>query len=335
MRSRPTSSTRSARSLARPSRRRLALAAVLLAACGPTATAPAVSSFSAAPPAAAVRSGTVPPTPSPLATSSGTVTVTAAERDAWAQIRARRPLGSPVAMPTWLPASLDRDHVVVDLRVDAADPRYIVRYSGAGRSIELGMGGAGPGQTSGQSALGTRVRRSSAVLSFPSSLFFDPSGPALRVVQWQEAGWVLWVSSSTFPGGDLLRVAWELDPATAPVPLYHRVRDGACASTTKPEDTIDRLMALIGSADEDAVLDCFALDVGFANWATLPTTTDRAQRNVGEVGGRVYIQGTWTFTSEPVFWTQGSKASQFFQLGLEGGRWRVFEVGTAAYGSPP
>lgn len=278
----------------------------------------------------------MPPTPSPLATSSGTVTVTAAERDAWAQVRARLPQGSPVAMPTWLPASLDRDHVAIgDLRGDAADPRYIVTYSGAGRSIELGMGGAGPGQTSGQSGLGTRVRRSSAVLSFPSSLSFDPSGPALRVIRWQEAGRVLWVSSSTFPGGDLLRVAWELDLASAPAALYHRVRDGACASTTKPEDTIDRLMALIGSADEDAVLDCFALDVGFANWAALPTTTDRAQRTGGFVGGRVYIQGTWTFTSEPVFWTQGSRASQFFQLGIDGGRWRVFEVGTAAYGSPP
>ena len=283
-----------------------------------------------------VSSGTVPPTRSPLTTSSGTVTVTAAERDAWAQIRARLPLGSPVAMPTWLPASLDRDHVAIgDLRGDAADSRYVVTYNGAGRTIELGMGGAGPGQTSGQSALGTRVRRSSAVLSFPSSLFFDPSGPALRVIQWQEAGRVLWISSSTFPGGDLLRVAWELDLATAPAALYHRVRDGACASTTKPEDTIDRLMALIGSEDVDAVLDCFALDVGFANWAALPTTTDRTRRNVGEVGGRVYVQGTWTFTSEPVLWTQGSTASQFFQLGLEGGRWRVFEVGTAGYDSPP
>jgi hypothetical protein len=293
------------------------------------------SSFSP-PPTVVVSSGTASPTPSPLATSSGTVTVTAAERDAWAQIRAQLPPGSPIAMPTWLPASLDRDHVAIaDLRVDAADARYVVTYSGAGRSIELGMGGAGPGQTSGQSGLGTRVRRSSAVLSFPSSLGFDPSGPALRVIRWQEAGRVLWVSSSTFPGGDLLRVAWELDLATAPAALYHRVRDGACASTTTPEDTIDRLMALIGSGDVDAVLDCFALDVGFANWAALPTTTDRAQRTGGFVGGRVYIQGTWTFTSEPVFWTQGSKASQFFQLGLEGDRWRVFEVGTAGYGSPP
>jgi len=163
----------------------------------------------------------------------------------------------------------------------------------------------------------------------------DPSASAVRVVHWQEAGRDMWISSSSFTGGDLLRVAWELDLATAPAALYRRPRDGPCASTTAPEETIARLMAYIGSGDEDAVLDCFALDVGFANWATLPATTDRVQRRGGEVGGRVYVQGTWTFTKEPVLWTQGSKASQFFQLGLEGGRWRVFETGTAAYGSPP
>ena len=60
------SSTRCARSLARPSLRRLALAAVLLAACGSTVTsgepAPATAgSFSPPRTAAAVRSSTVPP----------------------------------------------------------------------------------------------------------------------------------------------------------------------------------------------------------------------------------------------------------------------------------
>ena len=322
------SSTRCARSLARPSLRRLAFAAVLLAACGSTVT-------SGGPPtAAAARSGTVPPTRSPLATASGTAIVTAPERDAWARIRAALPPGSPVGAPTWLPAVLDRDHVAIgDLRAELADPRYVVTYSGAGRAIEFGMGGSGP--TPGQSGLGTRVRRSPAVLSFSPLLFTDPSASETRTVRWQEAGRVLWISSSTFTGGDLLRVAWELDLVSAPAALYRRVHDGPCASATTPEDTIAHLMAYIGSGDVDAVLDCFALDVGFANWATLPATTDRVHRIVGEVGGRVYVQGSWTFTKEPVFWTQGSKASQFFQLGLEDGRWRVFETGTAAYGSPP
>ncbi|MEA2660992.1 MAG: hypothetical protein QOH08_564 [Chloroflexota bacterium] len=315
-------------------RRGLAFA-VLVAACAPAAVTPAVTSGTVR---TAAVSGTLPPTSAPLPTASGTAITTAAERDIWTQVVARLPRGDPVAMPTWLPGTLDRDHVAITTLVaDAADPRYVVTYSGAGRSIELGMGGPGPGQPSGQSGLGTRVRRSAAVLSFPSSLFTDPSGPALRIVRWQEGGRVLWISSSTYPGGDLLRVAWELDPTGAPTPPSARVREGACASSAKPEDTVDRLMALIGAGDTDAVLDCFAQDVGFANWATLPMTADRVSRRVGEVGGRVYVQGTWKFVSEPAggAWTQGSSGSQFFQLGLESGRWRVFEGGTAAYGSPP
>lgn len=255
--------------------------------------------------------------------------IAASEREAWAQIRARLPQGAPVAAPTWLPAVLDREHVVVLSRADG----YLVTYSGDGRSIEFGMGGSPP--PDGQSGIGTRVRRSAAVLRFPPALFSDPTLREPRVVKWQEAGLQFWISSAAFSGGDLLRVAWELDPTTAPAARYRRVKDGACASITKPEDTIDKLLALIGSGDEDAVLDCFALDVGSANWATFPTTTDRAQRTVGEVGGRHEIMATWSFTKEPVFWTQGSKATQFLLLGLEGGRWRVFDVGTAPFGSPP
>ena len=290
-----------------------------------------------------MRSGTVPPTRSALPTATGTVTVTAAERDAWAQIRARLPLGSPVAMPTWLPASLDRDHVAIgDLRGDAADPRYIVTYNGAGRTIELGMGGAGPGQTSGQSALGTRVRRSSAVLSFPSSLFSDPSGPALRVIQWQEAGRVLWISSSTFPGGDLLRVAWELDLATAPPLVYPYVRalDSTCASVSRPKDTITHLLPLIGAHTKTAILDCFALDQidlygdGLLSWSDLPETSDQLASAFSEVGGRFEVEGTWTFNSDPGgAWNQ--RQTMFFLMGLEDGRWRIFGTGTAPFGRPP
>lgn len=312
--------------MARPSLRRLALAAIFFAACVPTVGAPVAS-----PPltAQALRSGTLPPPPSPMATSSGTTTIVAGEREAWAQIRALLPQGAPVAAPTWLPSMLDREHAVALRRTDG----YLVTYSGAGRSIEFGMGGTAP--PDGQSGLGTRVRRSPAVLSFASILFTDPSAPETRVIKWKEAGRDLWISSSSLPGGDVLRVAWELDEATAPRPTYVRVKDGACASTTRPDATVARLMELIGSRDADAVLDCFALDVGFANWATLPTTTDRMVRSAGEVGGRVETQATWRFTSEPAFWTQGSIGNQFFQLGMEGGRWRVFAAGTAAFGSPP
>jgi len=312
---------------------RVRVTLVIVGICLAAACAPVPSTVSR-PTAVAVSSGTVPPTRSPLPTASGTTAVTGAERDAWTRIRATLPQGSPVAMPTWLPATLDRSNVAIgQLSGAPADPRYVVTYSGGGRSLEFGMGGEGP--PDGGSGLGTRVRRSPAVLSFPSSLFNDPSAPEARVLKWKEAGRVLWLRTSSFPGGDLLRVGWELDEATAPPPAYVRVKDGVCASATKPEDTVDRLLALIGSRDEDAVLDCFALDVGFANWATLPTTTDRVVRSLGDVGGRRYVGASWSFTSEPAFWTQGSKGSQFFQLGIEGGRWRVFEGGTAAYGSPP
>lgn len=282
------------------------------------------------------------PTPSPLPTANGTKTVTAAERTAWAQVRARLPAGSPIAAPTWLPAVLDRDHVVIgDVTGYPAPPSYVVIYRGVDRAIEFGMGDSGP--QAGESGIGTRVRRSPAELRFPPSLYSDPTSPATRVVRWQEAGRTLWISSSTFTGGDLLHVAWELDLAGAPPAAhpYQRVKDGACASPTDPGATIDRLMSLIGSGDRDAVLDCFALDLidadaGFGGWSTLPKANDRVQGSVGEVGGRFQIRGTWTFASDPGgAWTQGSRALQFFQVGPDGGRWRVFEVATAAYGSPP
>lgn len=308
--------------------------AILLAACGQTAGPGGSSSSTIAPILTARVSGTIPPPPSALPTASGTAAVTPAERDAWARIRAALPPGSPVAMPTWLPSTLDRDHVAVtSLAPATGDPRYVVTYAGGGRSIEFGMGGDGP--PAGGSGLGTKVRRSPAALTFPSSLFTDPAQPLARTVKWTESGRALWISSSSFPGGDLLHVAWSLDEATAPAPRYVRVKEGACASTTDPQETVDHLMALIGSGDQDAVLDCFALDVGFANWATLPTTIDRTSRKLGEVGGRVYVAASWRFTREPVDWTQGSFGSQFFMVGLEDGRWRVFEGGTAAYGSPP
>jgi len=312
----------------------LAVAALLLAACGPTALAPSPAPSVTATVTAAVTSPAAPPQRTPLPTASGTATVTAAERDAWSRIRAMLPPGSPVAMPTWLPSVLDRDRVAVtSLKPDAPDPRYVATYAGSGRSIEFGMGGDGP--PGGGSGVGTRVRRSPAALTFPSALFTDPSQPLPRVVKWTESGRTLWITSSTFTGGDLLHVAWSLDETSAPAPRYVRVKDGTCASTTDPQATVDRLMALIGSGDQDAVLDCFALDVGYANWAMLPTTTDRMSRTLGDIGGRVYVYAGWRFTSEPVGWTQGSSGSQFLMVGLEGGRWRVFEGGTAAYASPP
>jgi hypothetical protein len=310
---------------------------LVLGICVVTACAPAPSAGTSPSPSRTplpIASASEPPQPAALPTASGTTASTGAERGIWAQIRTRLPQGSPVAMPTWLPSTLDRDHLSIGvLRADAADPSYVVTYSGAGRSVELGMGRGGPPQTTEHSGIGTRVRRSAAVLSFPQSLWSYPTAPAPRVIRWQEAGRDLWVSSSEFTGGDLLRIAWELDLATAPAPPFARVSEGACASTTRPEDPIERLMVLIGSGDADAVMDCFA--IGGGGWATQPKAIDRAQRRVAEIGGRVWVLGSWTFASPPAGWTQGAGGTQFFQLGIDGGRWRVFETATAAYGSPP
>jgi hypothetical protein len=307
-------------------------AAVLLAACGATATPDSSGS-------GASRTALVPLV-SPMPTAEGNKTVTAAERTAWAQVRAKLP-GAPVAAPVWIPGVLDRNHpTIVSVAEYPADPGYVISYKGEGRAIEFGMGDIGPPE--GESGIGTRVRRAPAVLRFPASLFAEPTKAATRVVRWSEAGRSLWISSSTFTGGDLLHVAWELDLVGAPPAAhpYQRVRDGACASAIDPGATIDRLMSLIGSGDKDAVLDCFALDLidvspAFGNWSTLPKAIERAQQTVGEVGGRFQVNGIWTFASEPAGWTQGIRASQFFQVGPDGGRWRVFEVATAGYGSPP
>jgi hypothetical protein len=310
---------------------------LVLRVCIVTACAPApVAVASPAPPTALpVVSSSAPLPPSPLPTASGTAVTTAAELVAWAQIRARLPKDSPVAMPTWLPGTLDREHVTIsDLRGNVGDPRYVVTYSGAGRSVELGMGGGGPPQAIEQSGIGTRVRRSPAVFSFPQSLWSSPVEPALRVIRWQEAGRDFWIGTSTFPGGDLLRIAWELDLSTAPPPPVAHVSEGSCASTTKPEDTVERLLALIGSGDAAALMDCFAI-AGYGGWATLPKAIDRKVQMRGEIGGRVWGLGSWTFESQPAGWTQGPGGTQFFQLGIDAGRWRVFETATAPYGSPP
>ncbi|HEY8806142.1 MAG TPA: hypothetical protein VIN70_00970 [Candidatus Limnocylindria bacterium] len=252
-------------------------------------------------------------------------------------------------MPTWLPSSLDRDHLVTgETRTDAADPHYLVTYRGSGRSIDFGMGGAGPGQTSGQSGVGTRVRRSSAVLSFPPSLFSDPAGPALRIIRWQEGGHDLWVSSSTFSGGDLLRVAWELDLGSAPPPVHAYQRpsignftESGCASLAGPRDTVDHLLPLIGAHTRTAILDCFAADQidafgedAILQWSELPATSDQLATAFSEVGGRVEVEGTWTFASDPGgAWNQ--RQTMFFLMGREDGRWRVFGAGTAPFGRPP
>jgi hypothetical protein len=139
----------------------------------------------------------------------------------------------------------------------------------------------------------------------------------------------------------MLRIAWELDRTTAPGSRdpSARAKVGTCGSRTSPEETVRRLLALFGSKDRAAVLDCFALDriatagLDVAGGADLPTTTGVSTRRA-DIAGRSQIMATWTFTSDP-----GGPfnlvSTHFFLLGLEEGVWRIYDGGTAPFPTPP
>src|SRR6266849_4469800 len=116
-------------------KRPVVLLLLVLASCGPApsaATAP--SSTSTAPSPEAM----VTPSPSPARTTLARVM---SEPQVWAELRSSLPPGTPVAMPTWLPATLDRDRVELrDLRADPADPRYVVAYLAGKKEIVLVLG---------------------------------------------------------------------------------------------------------------------------------------------------------------------------------------------------
>lgn len=257
----------------------------------------------------------------------------------WEQVRARMPGGTPIAVPTWLPAGIDRERVELrELRADATDPRYTVIYTSTRGPIVFGLG---PATDVTGSGIGTLVRNSSATLTFPPQLFNDPGGRGDRRVRWTERGRILRIDSSVYSGDDLLHVAWSLDRAGAPAPPYpySRTKIGACAKAGgAPEDTVRGYIELLSSNDPDAIADCTALERLGASSArqqpTLPRTVDIAVRRVGEVGGRIQVAGSWTFVSDPGGpWSP--QPTLFFTMGLEDGRWRIFEAGTAAYAPPP
>lgn len=161
-------------------------------------------------------------------------------------------------------------------------------------------------------------------------------------MQWEEQTRTLTFTSQRIKGEDMLRIAWELDRATAPPNPYQnaRAKRGACASSTSAEDTVRRMLALYGSRDRDALLDCMALDrivsegAGSASAAALPTAGGVTTRRQSDIAGRVLISATWTFSSDPggAF---GRQPTQFFLLGLEDGVWRIYDAGTAPFGMPP
>jgi hypothetical protein len=264
------------------------------------------------------------------------------EADAWAEVRSALP-AVPLIVPTWLPASLDRTRVEVrgiGHGPDPADPVYRVAYVAPGGATLLFA--LGPASDVAGSAIGTRVRNSPAVLSFATSLWSDPTKPAPRQVRWQEDRYVLRIETTQFTGEDLLHIAWSLDRSGAPAPMnpYTRVKPGVCAaSSTAPEETVKRLVSFVGTGDRDAVMDCFSLELlgaqpGYGAWADLPRASDLNLRPAAPLAGRVVVGAGWSFASDPGgAW--GRQASAFFTLGLEDGRWRVYETGSAAYASPP
>ena len=301
----------------------------------------------AAPPARTTQIGGAAPTPAPTVSPGPTVTATTApsqpESEIWARLRGELPSGTPVAVPRWLPSSIDRRNVQLrELISDTREPRYLVRYAdstGAELLFGLGPAPALSGQTSG---VGTRVRGVSAVLNFSATLWNDRTAPAPRRLQWTEGRHVLRVESDRFSGDDLLHVGWYLDPAGQPPPLhkYTRVKTGACAKlSAPPEETVRNLLALTGGGDVDATSDCLAMEriAEYGNvggWAELPRTSNLSFGAIEEFAGRVVVMASWTFASDPGgAW--GLSATRFFLLGPEDGRWRIFEVWSGGPGRLP
>lgn len=276
------------------------------------------------------------PSPSPLAAVASPIP----EQEAWERVAALFTTG-PVARPTWLPPQIDRRRVILRaLEVSPTRVYEIVYLDTSGAPILTFR--LGPVDPMRQSGIGfCCVRASTAVLEFMSSLFSDPAGPGTRRMRWEEQTRTLSFSSDRISGEDMLRTAWELDRSTAPPNPYPDVRGkpGVCAAAD-PETTIRRLLALYGSRDRAAVLDCYSLDritsggTGVASGADLPATSGVRVQGRSDIAGRVEIQATWTFTSEPggAF---GRRPTQFFLLGTEGGVWRIYDAGTAPFGRPP
>jgi hypothetical protein len=277
---------------------------------------------------------------SPAASTTTPAPLAQPEAEAWATVRAAHP-AVPIIVPTWLPASVERGRVEVrgigfGPSGAASDPRYTVAYvAPSGAAIIIGLG---PESDIGSSKIGTRVRNSPAILSFGT---MESSGPWKRI-RWRENGYDLRVETDRFSGDDLLHVAWSLDRAGAPAPknLYTRVKPGVCAARgAAPEETVRRLLALVGAGDRDAVLDCFSLELigdlpGYGEWSNLPRASDIRLQPSSELGGRIVVGASWSFASDPGgAW--GRQGFQIFVLGVEDGSWRVYETATATYAPPP
>lgn len=278
---------------------------------------------------------------SPLASSTPEATRTPADAS-WQQLRRELPPDVPIIEPTWMPPAFSAvsSQMSAVTSSNLADTTYVVSYT-AGRDRVLfalrSASVASPSPGVIVSGVGTLVRRSRAVLSFSSDLFYAPPGTAsLRVVSWAEGAYGLRIESETISGDDLLHIAWSLDQTGAPGPgPATRVKPGACADATAPEATIRRLIALTGSHDLDALADCFAFQGGaYGVWADLPSATLDLLRLVQGSGGRRQLQAQWTFSSNPGgAWNL--RQNLFFMVGREDGLWRIFDSNTAPFPTPP
>jgi hypothetical protein len=256
---------------------------------------------------------------------------------AWQQLRQQVAPTIPIIEPTWMPDvfSSVRAQISAVSTANLASTTYAVRYQTDRDTITFSLGDPAPSLV-GMSAAGITVRRSPAVLSFPSDLFAHPGDPGLRAVSWTEGAYLLRIESRTISGDDLLHIAWSLDQTGAPGPgPAVRTKPGACADAVAPETTIRRLIALAGSHDLDSLADCFAFQGGSAGaWADLPTATVESIRLVQGAGGRRQLQPTWTFSAVPAG-ASNQRQTVFLMVGRDDGLWRIFDANTAPFPTPP
>lgn len=261
--------------------------------------------------------------------------------ESWQQLRRQLP-SVPMIEPTWLPPVFDGVKSVMSAVTSSnpSDTYYTVSYTAGRDTVIFALRGstaptAAPAR--GGSGMGSIVvRRSPATLEFPVELYANPRADGQRFVSWTEGSYSLHIESQTISGDDLLRIAWSLDQTGAPGAPAVRAKPGACADAGAAEETIRRLVSLIGRRDRDALADCFASEaVGLADsWNSLPSATLDSIVPIHGVGGRRQLQVNWTFASDPGGpWNL--HAGYSFLMGREDGLWRVFGVGSASFGTPP
>lgn len=261
------------------------------------------------------------------------------ESDVWARLRLSLPADIPLPRTTWLPTGVDP---VVNMNATMTPVGYELTYWRGGDVVmHYRVGTAVPVGTRLGSGIGTRVRGLPATLDFDTSLFQNPGGRGQRRVSWRESAYGLAIESEVLSGDDLLHVAWSLDPTGGPSDPAKAVRsrDGACASNISGEATVRAYVTAIGSHDPGRLADCWALGSDDADqrariWSELPATSALDLRDGGPIGGREWFLTSWTFNTDPggAF---NQRQTMFFMVGLESGRYRMFEAGTGAYGPPP